>query len=788
MNNSILLAKANLKKNKGNAISLTLVMILVAMFISIGYTMMFGISSFYQRRAIALNTSHFITEISADEDFAQAQFNFVRQDPRVEAYEIYDFVMGNGVIIDVATGGTGMFLFSPLIETQQFNPVTLVGDYLPLYGDRAYIPHFMLIGGGLELGDTISFEIMDVILTFTIAGSIEDFMFGSMNNFRYRIYVSDEMMEDLRQQFPHDAPNGTTLMVRLNDTSYVNAFQNDFIDFMLNQPSTDDSAMVISTVSNSNIAQNAHTMMPMLVGTILALFAILILVVSLIVVRFRIQNSIDEGMTNIGALKAIGYSNAQIRGSILMQFGFIAFVGGVFGLVLAHIISPSISSIFGASLSFPWQPEVNLVAEHIMLGFILCSVLFFSLISTRRIRKLYPLVALRGGLATHSFKSNPIQLDKVGGALPLLLACKDFWNNKKQAIAIGLIVLCVSAMATSGISTHYMINVNNEAFLTAIVGEPFDVLAALDEPDYDGAFADRVRAMPGVENITGYHMQLRIALEDTTIAADIVQDHTLLHGTTLVAGRFPVHYNEIAIGTAVMRETGKGIGDWVTVRSGGNEFQFLVTGQTQNVNMGGMVGNITGEGLDRMFDMPFHFQGFAVFLEEGVCGFEFEETLRAAEGDIFEAVFVFQELADDFIESMGGIFTAVAVLILAVVGIIVVATMYLVIKTAVLRKRRELGIQKALGFTTWQLMNQVALNLTPAITLGAITGAIISYNTNDAFFALVMGMSGALQVNMPVSLSLTIISCISIVVLAYVVSMGVAWRIRKISAYALVTE
>jgi len=275
-------------------------------------------------------------------------------------------------------------------------------------------------------------------------------------------------------------------------------------------------------------------------------------------------------------------------------------------------------------------------------------------------------------------------------------------------------------------------------------------------------------------------------VEDTTIAADVVEDNTVIRGTALVAGRFPLHDNEIALGTVVMRETGKGIGDWVTVRGGGNEFEFLITGQTQSVNAGGMVGNITGEGISRMMDMPF--QGFAIFLEEDMCGFEFEEMLRAAEGDIFRTTMIFDELAGDFIDSMGGIFTTVAVAILIVVAIIVVLTMYLVIKTAILRKRRELGIKKALGFTTFQLMNQIALSLTPAIILGAAAGAAISFNTFDGFFAVVMGMTGSLQVDIPVPLGLTIAACIGIVILAYLVSMAVAWRIRKISAYALVSE
>jgi len=347
---------------------------------------------------------------------------------------------------------------------------------------------------------------MDTELRFTIAGSMEDFMFGAMNEFRWRVYVSDEKFTYLQQQpFPLDIPSGKSVLARLYDVRDVGAFQNDFTDYLLDLPDVADSGLIISTASNFNVTYNAHTMMPVLVGTIMATFAITIFIVSLIVVRFRINNSIDEGMTNIGALKAMGYSNFQIVASILMQFGIIAVVGGFAGVLLSQMLLPFISTIAGPLLGFPWQPDFNILLMAMMVAVIVICVLLFSLLSTRRIYKLFPLIALRGGLTTHSFKRNFAPLDRLGGSLSFLLALKDVMNNKKQAIAIGSIVLCISMMATSGIASHYAINVNNEAFLTTIVGETFDLYVDIGNPDDAEGFAERVREMPGVTGVTDYH-------------------------------------------------------------------------------------------------------------------------------------------------------------------------------------------------------------------------------------------------------------------------------------------
>jgi len=783
MRNSILLAKANLKKNKSNAISLTLVMLFVAMFINIGFVMMFGIGSFFDQRADELNTGHIVTHLSRDSAFADAQVGFMQQDYRVQTIEIQDMVIGNGHVVLDGMPDLGLLMFSPVYEHQQLNPLTMVGDYLPLTGNGIYVPHFMVLSGGLALGDILEFSFMEIDLEFTFAGSIDEIMFGSINAWRRRMYVSEEIFAALQQQFPG---NMTAAMVaRFYDASRTGVFLNDYLDYVLALPPTPDSQEVISLTHNFIGARGSHTLMPTIVGMILAVFAIVFLAVSLIVIRFRINNSIDEGMTNIGVLKALGYSNGQIIISILMQFGFIAAMGGAVGLVLGQIVLPSVAGIMGPMFSLQWQPEVNVLAKLIMLALIFLSVILFSLLSTRRIYKLYPLVALRGGVTVRGFRGSTIPLDKVGGPLAFLLAAKDFLQNKKQAIGVGIIILAISFTAASGLATNYVVNVNNEEFLNVMVGEPFDIGAILRSADYSEAFIERISQNPQVDRITGLHSGVRYVLEDTIIFADIVEDHTKLQGQTLVSGRFPIYYNEISLDRQAMGAIDANIGDWVTIRSGGEEFQFVITGLTQSMNA--MGGNLTGEGMRHMIG-EFEFLGFYIFLEDGVCGITFAEMLRETEGAIFAEIIVFDEIAESFIASMGGIFEAVAIMILAVVTLIVIATMYLVIKTAILRKRRELGIQKALGFTTFQLMNQVALNLTPAIIIGSVAGAVVAYNIFDLFFVVVTGAAGQISVSVPVSLSMTIAAAVGIIVLAYVISMAVAWRIRKISAYALVSE
>jgi putative ABC transport system permease protein len=106
----------------------------------------------------------------------------------------------------------------------------------------------------------------------------------------------------------------------------------------------------------------------------------------------------------------------------------------------------------------------------------------------------------------------------------------------------------------------------------------------------------------------------------------------------------------------------------------------------------------------------------------------------------------------------------------------------------ILRRRRELGIQKALGFTTLQLMNQFALYFIPVIAAGVVAGGLLGiFGFNAIFVALTRGM-GIMTASMPAPVLLTIATCAGLVVLSYAFALLIASRIRRISAYALVSE
>lgn len=599
-------------------------------------------------------------------------------------------------------------------------------------------------------------------------------------NIAMRFYISDETYSELENNYPS---GGLTLLsARMDNRKDVFLFQTDYEKAV----SSDGLAF---TLFYDNVKQS-RIIIPTIIAVIITAFAIILLAVSLIVIRFRIVNDIEESMLNIGVQKAMGYKNIQIIAANVTQYSAASLAGGLIGAISTGFVIPIITKIFEPMIALAWNPGVNIGISVISIMLVLLTVILIAFITSNKIRKLHPLTALRGGTVTHSFRRNVFPLDKSHGTLNLLLAFKQIFQNKKQTITVSIIVAAITMAAIAGIAVNYNVNDEPGTFARLIGGEiaATDLAVTLKNSDDGQAFKTRILEYPEVRKVLAYQVDgVSMLADEVKILAYVTEDCSQMEGDMLFSGYYPKHNNEIALGTVISKVTGKKEGDTVTIRIGENEKDYIVTGIIQSTNMSGLDGLLTTEGL-HLIEPKFMFSAFFIYLNERIDVNTFAEQLQSAEADILDVITKTQDLLAVSLDSMGEMFAAVAYGILAVTVFVVILTLYMVIKTTILRRRRELGIQKAVGFTTLQLMNQIALNMTPVILLGVFAGAATGcFGFNPLMSALTSSM-GIAKLDLPIPLDQIIRACIILVILAYAVSMLIAWRIRKISAYALVSE
>ena len=120
--------------------------------------------------------------------------------------------------------------------------------------------------------------------------------------------------------------------------------------------------------------------------------------------------------------------------------------------------------------------------------------------------------------------------------------------------------------------------------------------------------------------------------------------------------------------------------------------------------------------------------------------------------------------------------------------LVIVLSMNLLVKTLIIKKQKEIGIKKALGFSSNQLRTELVLSMLPQIALGAAAGAVLGLMGSNKILASLLVSVGVLKSNMVVFPWMGIIAVIFAVVVSFVIIWMISARIKRISAYSLITE
>lgn len=144
------------------------------------------------------------------------------------------------------------------------------------------------------------------------------------------------------------------LLVRVKDQADLKGLIADFkkdTDVNIEAISMDAKAMEI-TIDDM---RNGTTMVVTIISVVLFVFSFLMVIVAVIVMKFRISNHIDSQMRGIGALGAVGYTGRQIRWSVVLEFVIIGMIGTVLGIALSYGIIAALGGLITSSVGVTWR-------------------------------------------------------------------------------------------------------------------------------------------------------------------------------------------------------------------------------------------------------------------------------------------------------------------------------------------------------------------------------------------------------------------------------------------------
>lgn len=771
------LAWSNIQKRKSATITLFVLIMIAVLLLNIGLTVGLKLNSFQREKMMELKTPE-ISAYFAKDDHLKEYEELVDSYPYTESWETEAAILLADATMKVGETDTSMAMIILNADTPRtmglFKTTTPLESRDP---NLIYLPYLFHVGSGYELGDTISFVYENQVFSYIVGGFIEEPLFGTLTNGALKAFLNDEGYKQLEKRLGSEAQYNF-LSVNLNDPS-----KDEKLEQMLSERIFASGSQF--QVMRAEVGLEGNRVFVNILAAILIAFALIMVLISLLVIRFQILGHIEDNLTNIGVLKANGYTSWQIKNSLLLQFVSVSIIAAIPGVVLAGLCMPLVGNLISSSIGLLWPVSFEGFSAVLSLSIISGLVALVTYLSSRRIRYITPIAALQSGIHTHNFKRNYIPLESSRLNLQFSLSLKALLRQMKQNMMIILIVAGLTFSSIFCSILNFNFNGDTSAVIRLVGIEQSDFILMPKNGNLQQGIFTELEAMPGVQKLTVLDNMVA-SIKDINFLLQVSDDYNNLETQTIYKGREPIYDNEIVLSGVIAKLENTEIGDEIPITFNGVTNNYLITGLSQQISQLGKVASITGDGMRRL-QPEYTSQSVNVYLKEGKDSQAFVKELEARYPGQWRITNI-REAIDSTLSTFTTAVTSITAVITAVTIIVVSLILYLVIKTLIMKRKREFGILKSMGYTTFNLMTQITFSLFPVIGMGVAIGSIGGYFFSDSAFVLLLSSLGIYNGQLAVHLPQVLLLCAAILAVSYVVSMLVARRIRKVSVYDLIVD
>ena len=692
---------------------------------------------------------------------------------KVEKIESYTAIMTEATVKDFNGADFSMnTVFYNIDDKRTLNNYELVSESKNNVDDPIYIPLYVSNFGGFALNDEIVYAIDGKSHSFTVAGVIEEMQYGNYGSGLLCAYLPKEEFAELADSYSDKAVVEYSMSVK-SDAS-LDEVKDDVSKAIENK-----GVMALSILDSESV-KGTRTMVTDLLVLILTAFALIILAVSVFLSNFKVKNAIESEITNMSVLKALGYTSAQIVASITLPYAIVSLLFAILGIGLSYTLLPVLCSVLTVQSGFSFAVSFDLLS-FVCVACILCGVVsFFTYISARKIKKTQPIDGLRGNTSSKHTKKNYFPLEETRGNTKFLLVLKQMIASTKQNIMLFLVSFVL--IAFSG-TLFYNVVVEPDNFMSALSDEVADVII-YPKSDSMSELESKLGNDNRVQNSLKY-MSAIVKIEEKTVTAFACEDFSKVRNDVCYMGENPKDADEIALGSAF--EENFKIGDTVSVTVDGITKSFQVTGFVQSVNLQGELCELSIEGYNSLFNQnqtPYLY----VYLENAENAEkitkEYKSDYSALVADTVNSYKLQTEAQDMYM----GITVVLVVSICAVTILVVLFILYIVIKSLLVKRRQELGIYKAMGYTSSQLILQTTGSFMPVSMVAIVLSSFLAIYYMPAIYQFIFETLGVMKNNIEISFGFLMLFAVAQILVNIMISIILCMPIRKISAYVLIKE
>lgn len=732
-----ILLRANLKRHRGGLAGIFVLMLLVAAAIGTVLTVWLN-SGVYIRsemnRAGFGELTAWISGVSSTEGLTEDIEGLTEVD-RVETQSlVFSNYVVNGqesdsegqLIVFVSQDDRYRFFLDDLSGYRKETPEILSGE--------VYVSPSMVSMFGVQIGDEITFPIARAgkNASFTVKGFYEDpFMGSSMIGMKgFLICEADrEGILDILQNAGIDAlaRDGAMLHIFFNSDYMTVSELNSIINEKTELPQYTEFVHSKDAIEGFMlILQNAFS------GLLLA-FSVVLLFVVMVVLGHSISSTVEEDYVNMGILKTVGYTSADLQKLQLLQYLMGIISGMVCGLFLTFPFSSLVSSatLTTTGVLMPiGLPFVRIIFSFVIILLLLIGFIFCR---TGKIGKVTPMKAIRGEtgkVCFHAGKTVPA----FGRGIYFRLAFRQLIAGGRRYVGAMVVAVLLVFFASLVGRMDAWLGADGKGMMDAFNPADHDIgvqvfgnLTAEEAEAVVCSYTDitdtYLLAMPGV------------AVNGVDYTANVISEPERFH---ILEGRTCMAEDEIVLTEFVAEDFGVSIGDMVTVRGDGGSGEYIVSGIYSCANdMGGNVG-MSREGYLRIGNDNPHIWCWHYFIADPSRKTVITEALEEAYGgDV--------HVHENTWPGLFGIISAMKALMVFMYCMVVIFILIVTVMAGskiLSAEQKDLGIYKAVGFKTRGLRLTFSFRFGMTAVIGSVIGTVLAELLTDPLVSLMMKLAG----------------------------------------------
>lgn len=773
---------ANLKKRKSYSLVICILVFLAGLILAVTLSTALNVFKAYENAYTAIQGPHLMYWLPETNYTPELTEWFARQ-PGVEMVSTRQdrFVPGAELKHEGTVLRNNVVLHLQVYDPQ--DPMRLAeAKYAPetaLAQGEVYLPYLYKTGNGLASGDTVEYVFGLQSMTFTVAGFMEEPLFGAELHGIKLLFLSGTDMAALEQTGGENVLRNQQIRVRLLDYN-ESAVQAVIRNFNLEMNENTGSAYPYSAFANG------HLTLPKISLVVMVAFVLILFIITITILRYAILATIEADFTDIGILKALGFTPGMVQSAIIGQYALLALFSGSLSLLAAYFVTPAAGNVVLGSSGLYHTAQLPAPIGAATLAALLIVISVFSAITARKANRISPVQAISRGVAPAYFSSRfNVKLEKLG-AVPfnLRMALKQILTKSRRYI----LLLVVSALLSY--TLVFLLGLvqlfNSEKSLNMLGGALSDIRVTAIDRHTTADLVSQIRedyptAWAAFQKTT----QLVVDGSKTTVRVmDDFESSGELYST---AGRHPLHENEVSVSQLLSERMQKSIGDQLRIKDAvGGERLFQITGLFQTIDDGGTYIRMP-ESAMRTLNPEFQLNIAYVKLESN-------DHLDQVIGQMQQKYTGYDEITNerkftnDKLSTIQDVFSRISWLVFALTLVIIGFMTLLIVKITVHSETRELGIYKALGFSSGRLRLQLAFRFLVITLLGGVIGAIAESLFGSKLFSLLMKGFGLSNIVIDFNLLYAVAAAAAIGSIAIVSAIVSSRNVRKVSAWTLIRE